>query len=242
MTTDDLHLLTGAYTLDALDVAEREAFERHLRTCSICAAEVAGFREAAARLADNSWSSPPPRMRAQVLERIHGTRQLTPTPTGRASRWRRRAAFALAAGLIAAVAGGVTYLVQDQRVRQEQAARVEAEQRQARIDAVLTASDVVVRTSPVTGGGAITVVSAASQDAAVVVVAGAPAPPSSHAYELWTVRDATPQPAGVMAAGQGTSTQYVNGIAGASLIAMTVEPAGGSATPTLPIVAQVRLS
>ncbi|MEV0268015.1 anti-sigma factor [Hamadaea sp. NPDC050747] len=241
MTTDDLHLLTGAYTLDALDEAEREAFERHLRTCPTCVAEVAGFREAAARLADDSWSSPPPRLRAQVLERVHGTRQLTPV-VGGASRWRRRAAFALAAGLIAAVAGGVTYLVQDQRVRQEQAARAEAEQRQARIEAVLTAADAVVHTSPVTGGGRITVVSAASQDAAVVVVAGATAPPPSHAYELWTIQGATPQPAGVMAAGQGTSTQYVTGIAGASLIAMTVESAGGSATPTLPIVAQVRLT
>ncbi|NUT21780.1 MAG: anti-sigma factor [Hamadaea sp.] len=240
--TDDLHLLTGAYALDALDDAEREAFERHLRTCPTCVAEVVGLREAAVRLADDSWSSPPPRLREQVLERVHGTRQLAPTPTGRASRWRRRAAFALAAGLIAAVAGGVTYLVQDQRVRQEQAARAEAEQRQARIEAVLTASDAVVRTSPVTGGGRITVVSAASQDAAVVVVAGADAPPSDRAYELWTVQGTTAHPAAVLAPGQGTSTHYVSGIGGADLIAMTIEPASGSATPTLPIVAQVRLA
>ncbi|MEV6971778.1 anti-sigma factor [Hamadaea sp. NPDC051192] len=241
MTTDDLHLLTGAYALDALDDAEREAFERHLRTCPTCVAEVAGLREAAARLADDSWSSPPPRLRERVLEQVHGTRQLTPTPVGRASRWRRRAAFALAAAVIAAVAGGVTYFLQDQRVRQEQAARAEAEQRQARVDAVLTAADVVVRTSPVTGGGRITVVSAASQDAAVVVVTGATAPPADHAYELWTVRGATAQPAAVMDPGQTTATQYVSGISGANLIAMTMEPAGGSATPTLPIVAQVRL-
>ena len=69
MTADDPSLLTGAYALDALDATDRETFERHLAGCETCAEEVASLREAAARLADDSWSTPPPRLRRQVLER-----------------------------------------------------------------------------------------------------------------------------------------------------------------------------
>jgi hypothetical protein len=55
-------------------------------------------------------SNPPSRLRRQVLEIIRGTH-----------RWRRRAALALAAAVVAAIAAGATYLVHDQRVRPEQA-------------------------------------------------------------------------------------------------------------------------
>jgi len=199
MTTDDPSLLTGAYALDALDAADRETFEQHLADCETCAAEVAGLREAAGRLADDSWSTPPSRLRRQVLERIHGSH-----------RWRRRAA----------------------RVRPEQ----------ARIEAVLTAPDAFVRTAAIVGGGQVTVVASPAKDAAVVVVAGATPPGLDMAYELWTIRGATPRPAGVFAAGQGSATHYVEGISGARVLAVTVESAAGSTTPTLPIVAQLPLS
>ena len=36
----DLHHLSGAYAVDALDDAERAAFEEHLRGCADCRAEV----------------------------------------------------------------------------------------------------------------------------------------------------------------------------------------------------------
>ena len=34
----DLHHLSGAYAVDALDEAERSAFERHLAVCAACRA------------------------------------------------------------------------------------------------------------------------------------------------------------------------------------------------------------
>ena len=33
---NDLHLLSGAYAVDALDDLERARFEAHLRTCADC--------------------------------------------------------------------------------------------------------------------------------------------------------------------------------------------------------------
>ncbi len=50
----DVHALSGAYALDALDDSERAEFERHLAVCSSCRLEVAGLVEAAGSLADLS--------------------------------------------------------------------------------------------------------------------------------------------------------------------------------------------
>ena len=36
----DLHHLSGAYAVDALDRDERDAFEHHLSVCDACRAEV----------------------------------------------------------------------------------------------------------------------------------------------------------------------------------------------------------
>jgi anti-sigma factor RsiW len=61
--SDDIHALVGAYALDAVDDLERAAFDRHLRGCGACQAEVTELQETAARLADGTWSVPPPALR-----------------------------------------------------------------------------------------------------------------------------------------------------------------------------------
>ncbi|HET8600823.1 MAG TPA: zf-HC2 domain-containing protein, partial [Segeticoccus sp.] len=47
---DDIHALSGAYAVDAVDEVERARFERHLTVCADCRAEVASLRAAAAEL------------------------------------------------------------------------------------------------------------------------------------------------------------------------------------------------
>jgi anti-sigma factor RsiW len=72
------HTLTGSYALDALESPERERFERHLRHCPSCGAEVRGLRETAARLAQAAAVQPPAALREQVLAAAGRTRQLSP--------------------------------------------------------------------------------------------------------------------------------------------------------------------
>ena len=48
----DIHALSGAYAVDAVDDIERASFERHLASCPTCRAEVASLRETSALLAD----------------------------------------------------------------------------------------------------------------------------------------------------------------------------------------------
>ena len=51
----DLHHLSGAYAVDALDGAERAAFESHLLGCADCRAEVAEPLASAAGAALTEW-------------------------------------------------------------------------------------------------------------------------------------------------------------------------------------------
>ena len=74
----DLHKLTGAYAVDALDELERARFEQHLATCDDCRAEVAELRETAALLADTVATHPPASLRESVLAGISQVRPLPP--------------------------------------------------------------------------------------------------------------------------------------------------------------------
>lgn len=74
----DLHHLSGAYAVDALDEGERAAFEQHLAGCPDCRAEVAELAAAAGSLASAVEAAPPPELRAAVLSRISTVRPLPP--------------------------------------------------------------------------------------------------------------------------------------------------------------------
>jgi anti-sigma-K factor RskA len=242
----DIHALAGAYALDAVDDLERTAFERHLRECETCAADLAELRETTARLADGTWSAPPPRLREQVLAQVSRTRQL---PPGRPPRPRAAAAgarpvrrwlvAAAAAVVLVAGAGVAGYVLQEQRVRDAEQTAEQAEQRAAEIQALLAAPDARLRGGAVTGGGRLTVVTSASLDTGMVLLAGARPPGADQAYQLWLIDDAGPVSAGVLPAGTAGDTVLVPAVGDAEQVGLTLEPAGGSTTPTEPILAAV---
>jgi anti-sigma-K factor RskA len=61
------HSLAGPYALDALDAAGRTRYERHLRRCAACQAEVRGFAAVAASLGRAASVTPPPALKGRVL-------------------------------------------------------------------------------------------------------------------------------------------------------------------------------
>ena len=232
----DVHALAGAYVLDAVDDLERAAFERHLRDCEVCRADVDELREVTARLAAAAWSVPPPGLRTGVLAAIRTTRQLPPAVPTRAVPTRavptravptrtRRLVAAAAAVLIAL--GGV-FAVQELRVR---AAR-----------GLVTASDLRTGQQVVAGGGRVTVVFSRERGSGLIMLAADTPPGGGRVYQLWTVRSGVPVSAGVLPVGPTTAVVAVQGLDRASDVGVTVEPAGGSRTPTLPMVADLKLS
>jgi anti-sigma-K factor RskA len=244
----DIHTLAGAYVLDAVNDLENAAFDRHLAGCESCAFEVAELRATAARLADSTWSAPPPRLRDNVLREVARTRQVRsakqsrPGSTVAPGQWRRRLVAAAAAAVLAAGTGAAAWVVQDNRVRSERGEIQAIRDQNAQIQAVITAADARLDHSPVKGGGRLTVMFSLSQNTAVAMLTGLDRPASNQAYQLWVMHGTTPVDAGVLPAGQAAGTQLVNGVSDGQQLAVTLEAAGGSTTPTLPVLANVSLT
>lgn len=228
MNAVDVHGFAGAYALHALDNVEREAFARHLAECETCAIEVAEFELTAARLADDTFVTPPPRLKDAVMARVRQTRQTAApekrsrAPKRRAQSWRHRTLATLVAASFVALAGlsGV-FVVQAQQATNER----------DRIESVLAASDANLRTSPLQGGGRVNVVTSASRDSAVVVLTEGQ-PGASKALQLWFVRGTDATSLGVLPEGEGDVTKYVTGLSGVDAVGVSVEPPGGSSKPT----------
>ncbi len=72
-----LHLLTGAYALNALEAGERESFEDAALDSEETLREVRSLSETAAMLADHTAPvTPPPRIKADIMAAIRQTPQL----------------------------------------------------------------------------------------------------------------------------------------------------------------------
>ncbi len=74
----EFHVEVGAYALDALDEAERGAFEEHLAGCADCQRELAEFTETTARLGALGDVAPPAALRSSLLGAIGEVRPLPP--------------------------------------------------------------------------------------------------------------------------------------------------------------------
>lgn len=249
--SEDVHTLVGAWALDAVDADERARVERHLDACVSCAQEAAELRETVARLADVTVAEPPARLRESVLAQVRRTRQEAPAARqGEAPapgpvagsrrgphRSRRSPRLRLALGAAAlAVAAAFAGVFATWALMQQPAGEGE------RIAAVLEAADAEVAYQEAEGGGRVTVITSAALDQGVVVVSDLAAPGPDRSYQVWLVDEAGQVSAGVMDAGDASATMLVEGLGDTLLVGVTNEPAGGSAEPTLPMVADVALN
>jgi anti-sigma-K factor RskA len=229
----ELHLLTGAYAMNALDDVERAGFERHLRSCGSCAAEVIEFQEVTGRLAGRVAMDPPPHLRSKVLAEVTRTRQLSPTgrlPMRRLSL-RRMLATACAAAVIAGSAGlgGVAW--QGHRAAQEATEAADrVARRSAQLAAVMTDPHRIEVDQPSTAGGTATIMAAGGQ--AVLVAHRLTAPPNGKTYQVWLFDSKGVHSVELLKLRDGSGQTLVPGVAVGSSIAVTVEPAGGSSRPT----------
>jgi anti-sigma-K factor RskA len=109
---------------------------------------------------------------------------------------------------------------------------------------VIEAQDARQATVDVNGGGTATVSISQSHDALVVRMKDVPPPPAGKVYQMWLIpKDgSTPVSQGLMDAEALSKPALVKGIGSAAALGITVEPVGGSATPTLPTVAAAPLN
>ncbi|TDW24520.1 anti-sigma factor [Kribbella kalugense] len=239
MTEPDVHTLTGPYVLDALPEDERVRFEAHLTECTFCSTEVAELRTAAVKLATQVSTPPPPALKANVMAAINDVRQLPPQvpvvePGPRVRRFTRRSVLTLAAAALAvAAAGGVAV--------DQYRDRTAAEHANQQMAAVLAQPDARTVHGTVEGGGQATVVLSTKADKSVVVLRDLPKLPADHTWQLWMMDPANK--ATSLGLTDGDLTRVINGsTTGMATFGLTIEPTGGSPTPTLPPAALVPLT
>ena len=241
----DLHSLSGAYALDALEAgSERDRFTRHLSRCQSCASEVRGFREVATAMAFAAAAEAPAELRGRVLAAAARTRQVPPEVAG-GSRARPRRSRSWVpwvpwlSGVVATASIAVAVLFGfAQAHTQDELNQVKAENQA--ISLLLSAPEAKLLTHEVTNGGVATVVLAADRHELAVVTTGLPALPSGQVYQLWLIGKPKIVSAGLLPPAKNGQTPAVlaTGVAKGDTLGLTVEPASGSAQPTTtPILA-----
>ena len=244
------HTLAGAYVMDAISPPDRVRFERHLERCDECSREVDGLREATARLAAATAANPPSGLKERVMAAAAMTRQQPPgvaaadSPKATVSAWFRdlsvlawpnRLALAGGAIAVAMLALVVTFGVSNGSM-QQQLDQAQASSHQ--IAVVLTAQDAAMTTGPVAGGGTATIVMSPSRHALVFTAQGLHALPASRGYELWLIGPDGIRSIGMLPAGSHGMTGPViaSGLRQGDHLALTAEPADGSARPDTPMM------
>ncbi|HEX4225860.1 MAG TPA: anti-sigma factor [Pseudonocardiaceae bacterium] len=234
----DVHTLTGAYALDALDADERAAFELHLAECPDCAHEVAELRATAARLGAAAALTPPENLKQRVLLEVGRTRQDPPSgprlvgaDPDRRRKWTVRISLAAAAvAVLAAGTFGGIAISTNSELHSAQSQLNQAQQQYAPVASLLAAPDVRIAQGTAAGGSA-TLLTSHSLGRSVLVTAHMPVQPSDKTYQVWGIGPGGFASLAVLGNGSG-GTFSLAGLGSAILIGITIEPAGGSHQPT----------
>ena len=235
MNPADLHTLTGAYALNALDDDERREFEAHLAECPACQQEIREFEATAAELGSSLAEAPPPHLKALVMGAIATTRQERPVPRPSADQTvvafpKRRLLDRVmlpAAAILAVLVVGLAVTVGNLNARVN-----ELEASTLRVTDVVAAPD--LRTWNVDNNGTTArVVYSAMQGQGMFLASGLQPAPAGKTYELWLIGPDGATPAGLFSGRDGTVSHPMTGdMSAATHIGVTVEPAGGSPQPT----------
>ncbi len=253
MTKDDLDL-SGAYALDAVTPAEREAYEHVLESSDTARAEATELQDTAVMLGLSAAPvEPPAALRSALLAQIAVTPQLAAVPkpvtgiapvaadaplvekeTGAAarkaeSRWFQRPAIAIAgiAAAVSLVAGGIAFgdaLLSPPQQSTEASA----------LEQLTLADDRAELVSDVEGGGVATMRYSAELGISAVSVSGAEELGDDLTYQLWYIGEDGARPAGFLPADRrDDSWVLLDGTMSAGdAVGITVEPKGGSEVPT----------
>jgi anti-sigma-K factor RskA len=260
MTHEEVSELLAVFALDAVARDEHDEIEAHLLGCPRCRAELDAHREVAAALGNSVetlpeglWSSissrlparfdeaPPPMPRlpgAPRDEEIERERPPRPAPSGR--RRPRRVGTAVI-GTVAAIAAAIVAFLAVSIVHDNQ--RITSLQDAART----SAHSAIVAAFHTSGHKVVNLESSDHRLLAEFVVvpdgrgylvkSNLPVLPSGDTYQLWGQFDGHSISLGLLGRSPNQATFTSAGSRSPSALAVTVEPAVGSVTPTLPMVA-----
>ena len=237
------------YALGELDAPHCADFRSHLDSCPACRAEYQELVNDTALLALSvGGATPPSRSRDRLLAAIGNEPRWMRIIQSRPRGWSMAPAFAaVAAVLFAMLLMGQLYEYRGRiRELQEENAQLRVEKLRGE-EIIATLNDktalhknlLLAHTAPQTQGHVIYV----RQTGRLILIASNCQPlPANKVYQLWLLPkdNASPVPAGTFAPDEGGMATLVfptlpSGLE-AKAFAVTIEPTGGSSTPTMPIV------
>jgi anti-sigma-K factor RskA len=130
-----------------------------------------------------------------------------------------------AASLVVAVGLGITQIATQHQLDSVQA-------RNAAITKVVEAPDAQLETMRTSAGGTATVVFSDQQRAAVITTKGMASLPSGRVYQTWVLSSAGARSAGLLSQLNQANQVLASGVQPGDRIGITVEPSGGTSTPT----------
>jgi len=221
--------LKEAYALDALSEEERQEVEDYLGTHPELRAEVDDLRSVANLLALAPQEyEPSPKLRRDLLNRISSsspgaTPAADPAPR-RAGLWRLFGPGGLAAAAVLALVTVGMFVWNAALQEENQTLQGELQGQRTSYALEGTGAAQGVRGEVVRLG----------DERAMLVAEDLPSPPEGETYEAWILREDVPEPAGLFEPDDaGVAAAPIEGsVEDADAVAVTVEPSGGSSSPT----------
>ncbi|GLP73853.1 anti-sigma-K factor RskA [Mycobacterium antarcticum] len=232
-SANELLVLATPYALHAMPQSELDDIERQLANAPTPVAiafadEVRAVRETMAKMSASTALEPPTQLRARVLAAVDGGKVIEMRP--QSTRWRTAAVAAAAAVAIGLGAVGVGIAVRP-------------EPKPTAAERIFAAPDVRTVSGAIPTGGTATVVFSRERNEAVLVMNNVAPPKPGTVYQMWLVDAKGPESAGTMDAGAvaPSTTAVLPNLHGSTALAFTVEPSGGSSSPTTPAFAELPL-
>jgi len=242
MVHEDYKEMIPARALSALDAAEAQALNEHLENCAECRRELDEWHATAATLAQGTNpAEPSPKVRERILDEVrkdHSEPRVVPFRSTSRNLWSSFGSLGAMAAAVLFTALIVSLVV---LWRQNNAIHDELKQSREFVQLVTSPGARVRELKGVDlGAGAIATIAYDTNGHAMLVADKLPRVPQGKAYQLWFIVGSKPPMPGKTFApdssGKGTvKEQMPREALESATFAITLEPAGGSTTPTSPI-------
>ena len=201
----------------------------HCHDCHVCSQDVRDFRVTVAALGELSVIAPPAELKAQVLQQVATTRQLSPIVATRTIAPARRPSLLAAAAAVLLIVATTAFVVGRGSQNDDAFA--------AQLEQVMAEPDVQMVELTATSAGTIGHIHVAwspGTQRAAIIGDGLMSPNDGSVYELWLIDETGPIAMQLLDAADGGDVRRIlSGMPGNPVKwGITIEPKAGSATPT----------
>lgn len=240
MSHTDYQDLLAAYALDAIDPGDGQALDQHLATCDECRDELIALREAGSLLAHASPAAAPgDYVRLQILNKVRAEAagsqpaQVVQMPQRSKTVWPNLLRMAAAIAFIALLAGIILLWRREVKLQVEIARQHEA---LSLLSSPETAK-IQLTGMPAAPNSRATFAFDKRTGRAVLMTDGLPVTTADKAYEVWFIpKGRAPMPGKVFTVDPSGHAMIMDRMPpeamDGAVIAITVEPKDGSASPT----------